>query len=182
MKLLLVESQPGIGRSLQEDLTAAGHHVATCYDAETNGPCRSVSCSAECPLDSHVDLAVVVRPDGGADTLFEMGAVCAERHRIPVVWIDPAAAVDAEERFRTAVAAGQDRIEVAYATAVRIALGHPGAAVEATRDPDRVQITVTTPDPCDATTRASVADRARAAVRSYDPFVRTIDVSVTSVG
>lgn len=180
MKLLLLEAMPGIGRSIHEQLTAAGHLVSTCHDSETNGPCRSVSAGADCPLNSPVDLAVVVRPDGMADTLLEMGAVCAERHRIPVMWIDPATGAHPDDRVRIAAAAGHDRIEAAYATVVRIALGRPAAGVEARRDPDRVQITVNLPQPADPATRATVADQARVAVRNYDPFVRTIDVSVTA--
>lgn len=180
MKLLLVESQPGIARTLTTQLTDAGHDVVMCSDEVGDGPCRSVADGAACPLHEHVDLTLVAKPEAGVDTLLEMGAVCAERHRIPVVRVDPDACADPADFVRRAAAAGKDRVEAQYAAVVRADLADLGATVEATRESGRVQIVVGVGPTADSATRSRAADRARAAVRNFDPFVRSIDVSVTS--
>ena len=180
MKFLLVESQPGNARIMKDRLRTAGHEVVMCSDDAWDGPCRSVADAGACPLHEHVDLAVVAKPEQGADTLLEMGAVCAERRRIPVVRLDPQSAVDPVQFLTRAAAGGKDRMEAAYAAVVRHDLDglHLHATVDATREPGRVQIVVGLSDAADAATRSRAADRARAAVRVFDPFVRSIDVSV----
>lgn len=178
MRLLLVESQPGIARSINEQLQRAGHDVVTCSDEHGDEPCRSVAEGSACPLHAHVDLTVVAKAADSVDTLLEMGAVCAERYRIPVVRLDPATCVDPVEFVQRSAAVGKARTEAEYAAAVRDALVDLDASVEATRDPDRVSVVVGLHDPSDATERSRAADRARAAVREFDPFVRSIDVSV----
>ena len=105
-------------------------------------------------------------------------SVCSERRRVPVLRVEPTALDGLGERVERAVAAGHDRLEAAYAREVRAALSSDGADVEAQRRPSRVHVSVTLPWPADARQRSRVADRARAAVRSYDPFVPVIDVSV----
>jgi CheY-like chemotaxis protein len=182
MKVLLVESQPGNARTMKEQLRTAGHEVVMCSDDAWDGPCRSVADASACPLHEHVDLAVVAKPEEGPDTLLEMGAVCAERRRIPVVRLDPQTCADPVQFLTRAAAGGKDRMEAAYAAVVRADLGdlHLHATVEATREPDRVQIVVGFAEAADAATRSRAADRARAAVRTFDPFVRSIDVSVES--
>ncbi len=178
MKLLFVEAKPGTATSVKDQLTAAGHQLVSCYDDETNGPCRSVASSAGCPLHSHIDLTVVARSAGEADTLFEMGGVCSELHRVPVVRVDPAGGDDVAGQVVAAAAAGRDRTEAAYAAAVRTALAPRDVTVEAARYEGRVHVTVRLPVACDAHARSAVADRARAAIRDFDPFVSTIDISV----
>ena len=179
MELLLVEAQPGKALLLRDRLTAAGHHVESCTDEDTGGPCRSVSVGVECPLRRHVDLAVVARGEGVDDSLFEMGAICAERHRVPVMCIDPAEP-DALDQIRVAAASGKDRLEARYAAEVRSALSEHGViTVEAERQPDRVHVTVGVLA-SDARARAAVADRVREVVRRFDRYVSTIDVSVTT--
>src|SRR6185312_4784148 len=77
-----------------------------------------------------------------------------------------------------AAATGQDRREAAYARQVRIALADDHAGVEARRRAAQVFVTVTLPWTAGPQQRSRVADRARAAVRAYDPFVTVIDVAV----
>jgi hypothetical protein len=180
MKLLLVESQPGIARTVNDRLRDAGHDVVMCSDEYGDQPCRSVADGAACPLHEHVDLAVVAKADDSVDTLLEMGAVCAERYRIPVVRLDPKTCGDPVDFVRRSAAGGKDRVEAEYAAVVRANLVDLDATVEATREPGRVQIVVGVDDATDATARSRAADRARAAVREFDPFVRSIDVSVTT--
>lgn len=180
MKLLLIESRPGVATDLRCELEHAGHDVSSCYDADTNSPCRGVHEPSSCPLESrHVDLAVVARPRGEPDSLFEMGAVCAERHRSPVIHVDPTIPPrDVDTIVRRAAAAGKDRIEAAYSAVVRAALSSkPVTTVETSREPARVQVTLSV-DSSDPHIRARLADNARAAVRAFDPFVSVIDVAV----
>jgi hypothetical protein len=186
MKLLLLESHPDLAATLKDELEQAGHEVATCSDADTGGPCRSVVSAGACPLaTTYVDLAVVARRLHDADTLLEMGAVCAERHRSPVIHIDPTIpTVDVAGVVVRAAAAGKDRVEAAYSAAVRARLDRPGTLVQSVRGPDsvRIEVVLDPDDAADPGRRAWVADRARAAVREYDPFVRTIDVSCRVAG
>jgi hypothetical protein len=178
MKVLMVESQLGIADKLSTVLAEAGHQVLSCADEITDGPCRSVDNPGECPLHQRVDIAVVVRPEGSPDTLLEMGAVCAERHRIPVVHVDPSTTGDVGRLVHNALAAGRDRIEAAYAAAVRAALASDQASVEVGGDSSRIWVRVGLPASGDHGPVWSIADRARTAIRGYDPFVRSIDVSI----
>lgn len=88
MKLLLIESTPGNANEINASLLADGHEVVTCAD-EHGGPCRGIDRHVECPMESHIDLTIVAREAGSAHTLAEMGSVCATRHRVPMVEVDP---------------------------------------------------------------------------------------------
>lgn len=177
MKLLVLESEQGLARTVTSALTGAGHQVATCTDADSDSPCRNVDEPFGCPLDHPIDVAVVVRPLGSADTLREMGAVCAERRRVPVVRVEPTN-VDLEQTLRAAAAAGKDRTEAACAAAVRAALAPDEVRVEVSRDHDRTSVRVDLSEQAADLAVWAVADRAREAVRRYDPFVKAIDISV----
>jgi len=179
MKLLVLESEPGLARNVTTALTGAGHQVATCTDADSDSPCRSIDQPSGCPLDHHIDAAVVVRPLGAADSLREMGAVCAERRRVPVVRVEPTN-VDLERTLRAAAAAGKDRTEAACAAAVRGALAPEAVRVEVARERDRTSVTIELSEQDTGAVVWAVADRAREAVRRYDPFVKAIDISVSS--
>jgi len=177
MKLLVLESEQGLAHNVTTALTGAGHQVATCTDADDDRPCRSVDEPFGCPLDHPIDLAVVVRPLGAGDSLREMGAVCAERRRVPVVRVEPTT-VDLEPTLRAAAAAGKDRAEAACAAAVRAALAPDDARVEVGREHDRTWVRVELCEQGAGAAVWAVADRAREAVRRYDPFVKAIDISV----
>ncbi len=184
MKLLLIESAPGSASSVHQHLVSEGHEVLSCNDHD-GGPCRGVADHAQCPLHDHVDLAVVARPHDESHTLNEMGAVCAAQHRVPMVEVDPAWADDEMPSVSVAGALATRRVEAAYAAAVKHelsdSLGDTGCEVVVSRRPNRVHVAVHLA-PNDLTTNqmATVADRARHAVRTHDPFVAGIDVSVAT--
>ena len=178
MKLLVLESEQDLARDVTIALARAGHQIATCTDRDSDSPCRSIDEPFACPLDHPTDLAIVVRPAGSGDSLREMGAVCAERHRVPVVHVEPASG-DLERTIRAAAAAGKDRNEAACAAAVRNALADERPRVEVGREHDRTWVNIALPaDHADAVVWA-ITGRAREAVRRYDPFVKAIDISVT---
>ena len=180
MKVLLLEAQPAIESTVARTLHAAGHEIVRCYDEIDGGPCRAVRNDADCPLSRHVEVAVVARGSGTPDLLYEMGAVCAERRRVPVVRVAPDTSDDVVELAVAGAAAGLDRLEARYAAAVRLALGADVLAVEASRGPRSVTVSVLAPTDIDGRQRTMLADRARQAVRAFDSFVAVIDISVTA--
>ncbi|MGB8861174.1 MAG: hypothetical protein WCC60_18095 [Ilumatobacteraceae bacterium] len=178
MKLLLIESTPGNANEIGANLVADGHQVVTCAD-EHGGPCRGATTHAECPMEGHIDLTIVAREHGSAHTLAEMGSVCATRHRVPMVEVDPSQVDDELPSVTVANAVAKRAVEAGYATAIRHELGHLPALVEVERLPGRIHVTVQVPTSEGSTPKLSaVADRARHAVRSHDPYVDGIDVSV----
>lgn len=179
MKLLLIESTPGNASEIGAHLTAEGHDVVACAD-EHGGPCRGVTTHADCPLEGHIDLTIVAREAGSAHTLAEMGSVCASRHRVPMVEVDPSNVIDDLPSVTVATAVAKRGVEAGFAAAIRHELGHLPALVEVSRSAGRIHATVQVPASQGSTEKISaVADRARHAVRSHDPFVKNIDVSVT---
>ena len=179
MKLLLIESTPGNAHEIGADLIAEGHEVVTCAD-EHGGPCRGISQHAECPMEHHIDLTIVAREHGSAHTLDEMGSVCAMRHRVPMVEVDPRQVADELPSVKVANAVAKRAIEAGYATAVRHELGHLPALVDVERTPGRIHVSVQVPASQGASSQqlSAVADRARHAVRAHDPYVSGIDVAV----
>ena len=180
MKVLLLEAQPAIESTVARSLLDAGHELVRCYDELDGGPCRAVRHDADCPLSSRVGVAVVARESGTPDLLYEMGAVCAERRRVPVVRVDPNTSDDVVELAIAGAAAGLDRLEARYAAAVRTALGADVLAVEASRAPDGVTVSLLAPMDIDWRQRTMLADRARRAIRAFDSFVVLIDIAVTA--
>jgi len=178
MKLLLIESTPGNAAEIGAHLAADGHEIVTCAD-EHGGPCRGSTHHAECPLEDHVDLTIVAREANTPRTLAEMGSVCATRHRVPMVEVDPRQIDDELPSVEVAGAVATRAVEAAYAAAIRQELGHLPALVEVSRTPKRIHVTVQVPESQRSAMKLSaVADRARNAVRMHDPFVNGIDISV----
>lgn len=178
MKLLLIESTPGNATEISANLAAEGHEVVSCAD-EHGGPCRGIEQHGDCPLEGHIDLTIVARTNGAAHTLAEMGGVCATRHRVPMVEVDPSQVADELPSVAVAKAVATRFVEAAYATAIRHELGHLPAIVEVTRTSGRIHAKVQVPSGENtAQGLSAVADRARHAVRAHDPFVAGIDVSV----
>jgi len=183
MRILLTESSPGSAVTLREVLGAHGCDVVTCTD-DRDGPCRAIGSGQACPLDVPTDLALVARRPDETDTLFEMGAVCAERHRVPVAHIDPTVGRWTVADIVAEGAGGLDRAEAACAAVVRAALSSamPGDAVtvEAHRTADGWQIQVGASD-ASSSSRGTVANRASSAVRAHDPFAKVIDVAIVRI-
>lgn len=180
MKLLLIESSPGNATAIESDLLADGHEVLTCSD-EHGGPCRGVQHHSLCPMEQHIDMAIITRDPRAGHTLHEMGSVCAAQHRVPLVEVDPQDVSDDLPSVQVAHAVATRRVEAGYATAVRHELGNMPAIVDVRRDQKRVHITVQVPASiASASKMSAVADRARFAAREHDPFVSGIDVSVVT--
>lgn len=182
MKLLLVESEPGLASSIEDRLTAGGHDVVTCAD-DLGGPCRGVADHTGCPLHGHVDLTILARHPVGGRTLGEMGAVCAEQHRVPLVEVDPADPTPVVDELDATVDLARRRVEAEDAAAARRELQRAGVdadvRVDVRRTAGRVEAVAHLPARwATPTQRAALADRVRHALRTRDPFVRVIDVSV----
>jgi hypothetical protein len=81
----MLESHPGDGHDAELELIGAGHSIVRCDTADCRYPCRGLAEGGECPLDQHVDVAVLAQEPGWNH--LEHGALCAARARIPVVEI-----------------------------------------------------------------------------------------------
>ena len=175
MRLLLIESTPGNAREIGSHLVTDGHEVVHC--ADEHGPCRGSTHHMECPAEQHLDLAIVARDPDAVRTLAEMGSVCATRHRVPLMELDPTQ--EGLPSVAVAQAIALRAVLAGYATAIRHELAHLPALVEVRRTPDLIHATVHVPESLNTPQALSaVADRARKAVREYDPYVKVIDVSV----
>ncbi|MCE9623152.1 MAG: hypothetical protein K8R99_12480 [Actinomycetia bacterium] len=178
MKVLLIESKPSQASELNKQLAAEGHEVVHCSD-DHGGPCRGVDHHAACPLEQSVDLAILTREPESPHTLAEMGSICASRHRVPLVVVDPTQIDDELPNATVAAAIANRSVESAYAAAVRRELSHLPTVVEVQRLADSVRVHLQLPaSENTAAARSAAADRARFAVRAHDPFVQQIDVSV----
>jgi hypothetical protein len=122
MRILMLESHPGVANAAVAKLTEAGCTIVRCDTADRRSPCRGLAAGGECPLDEHVDVAVLVQEVGTHH--LEHGAVCAARSRVPVVEVD---GVDVAERFPirswTSASASSDLID-ACEKAARDGRGH----------------------------------------------------------
>ncbi len=194
MKVLLVEGAPGVGASAQAELRAAGHLVVGCDPAEPSAPCRGLEAVGDCPLDrGDVDVAVVSRA-GEELTLSERGALCAARHRIPVVVTgNPRHAISFGPGTHTA---GGDLVAactkaassgIAHVAAIRRELLMAGVVAaedvdlpnaiisfDVRREPRRLRLVVRAPE--DHPRRASITKSAAEALRRFDQTVSVIDV------
>jgi hypothetical protein len=194
MKVLLVEGATGIGASAESELRAAGHVVVGCEPAEPSSPCRGLEAIGDCPLDGHdIDVAVVSRASGEL-TPSERGALCAARHRIPVVVAgNPRHAMSFGPGTHLA---GPDLVEActqaagsgaAHVVAVRRELlmagvvspddvdgRNPPISFEVRREPRRLRLVVRAPQ--DEPRLASIIKSAAEALRRFDPHSSVIDV------
>lgn len=87
LDVLLIESRPGVTQRTADLLEAAGHRVHRCHElGEPGFPCKAVADVETCPIDAHVDVALVVRPRiAPRPTSMEAGVSCAIRAGLPVV-------------------------------------------------------------------------------------------------
>jgi len=177
MDVLLIESSPGIAETLQHRLVRDGHSVVSCNDAH-GGPCRGVESNDDCPLDHHIDVAVLARERDAARSLNEMGSVCAERRRIPVVTLYPGDEFGAGPSTDIAAAIARREVEAGYVAAVRRELGHAVGDITVMREHQRVHVTLNVHEVASAQAVSMIADRARQAVREHDHLTPVIDISV----
>jgi hypothetical protein len=87
LDVLMLESHAHAGDDAATALEDAGNRVVWCYDnAEEPFPCRGLAEPGGCPLDGHVDVAVLAQR--GRDpwpTALESGVRCAIRAEVPVI-------------------------------------------------------------------------------------------------
>ena len=177
MDVLLIESSPGIAETLQHRLRRDGHTVVSCNDSH-GGPCKGVESNDSCPLDAHIDVAVLARQRGAEPSLNEMGSVCAARRRIPVVTLYPGDEFGPGASADVAAAMARRQVEAGYAAAVRRQLGHAVGDIKVMREHQRVHVTFTVQEVASAQAVALLADRVRDAVREYDRTTPVVDISV----
>lgn len=179
MRILLVADHPDDASAVQASLTGDGHTVTTCND-RSGGPCRGVEHLDDCPLESSVDLAVVARSPHERRGIEEMGSVCAARHRVGVVEIDPS--VPDDRSIYDLADAAEHQICREYAARVaapiRELLQEQSFDVRVSRHDRDVHVWIDLGFAATPSTVSAVADRARAGVRRHDRFAQVIDVSV----
>jgi len=177
MDVLLIESSPGIASTLQHRLIRDGHEVISCNDSD-GGPCRGVESHESCPMDQHIDVAVLARERDAAPSLNEMGSVCALRHRVPLVTLYPGDEFGPGVSTEIAAAVARREVEAGYVAAVRRRLGHAIDDIAVLREHQRVHVTLTIGKSTSAQAISMLADRARQAVREHDRHTPVVDISV----
>jgi hypothetical protein len=194
MRVLLVESHPGVGCQAAELLEAAGHQVATCHDESSGSPCRVFDDPSTCPLEhGSIDVALVVHESGSVATAPESGVGCARRARVPVVVCsrsghpfgptvreagdDVVTAVEEAVRGRMAE---HEKAALAMVLAAPVFGHHDRSAVdvEVRRDHDRLKVRVIVPSSVPVGYDPILADRAVRGVRSFDRMAAIIGAAV----
>lgn len=192
MKVLLVESSPGVAEQVSDDLTRAGMHVVRCHESPEDHECRALDPEARCPIDEGVDVALDVRAHGDdRATAAEQPVVCAARARLPLVvagrganpfsrWssaqVDPVQAVEActavmegpLPRHREAVRRALDALEARGAEPVGIR--------SVRRDGRAVKVDLEMGERA-GRERERVALAVSAALRRFDPHTPVLDIS-----
>jgi hypothetical protein len=199
MRVLVLESQAGVGVPVVDRLRAGGHDVVRCDAPDRALPCRGVVSGERCPLDQRVDVAVLVQEPG--TTWVEHGAICAMRDRVPVVEVTShpelpsatpgiAAIVttddDVVDACRRAAADGtaharavtHQLVALDVVTPAELVSGDLRVRVE--REPYRLRMVLTLGEAVIGR-RGAIVRAAAAALRDHDPRVPVIDVVVDDV-
>jgi hypothetical protein len=177
MDVLVIESEPGIAATLEHRLVRDGHEVISCNDSK-GGPCAGVESNAVCPLQQHVDVAVLARQRGAARSLNEMGAVCALRHHVPLVTLHAGDEFGPGPSTEIAAAVARRAVEAGYVAVVRRQLGHGVNDITVHREYQRIHVTITVATDVSALRIRRLVDRVRQAVRAHDAHTAAIDISV----
>jgi len=187
MRVLLVESTPGSASAVRTWLQDAGHETASCFEAPVSFGCKGSIRHEECVLDRHTDVAVVVRDlDRGPHTLTEMGAVCAMRHRVPVVELMEPGSTNLDAALLAALSQAESASATrGYVDAVRESLakvttlvGADRIGIEVTRASGRVHAMLELPGDLPEQQVAMVVDWAGRALRAHDQYAKVIDIGV----
>ncbi|HEY3485015.1 MAG TPA: hypothetical protein VGK49_06500 [Ilumatobacteraceae bacterium] len=196
MRVLMLESHPGVASGAVARLTEAGHTIVRCDTADREYPCRGLAPGGQCPLDEPVDVAVLVQEAGTAQV--EPGAVCAARARIPVLevtgaeaavrsplaaWVAPsgpdllAACERVARDGRAHTRAIEERL-VALGVVDRAEIGRSGpVTIDVVRSANRLQLTIRLDDAA-RSRRMEIVRAATQALRDFDPRPAVIDVAV----
>jgi hypothetical protein len=177
MEVLLIESSPGVAISLQRRLARDGHEVITCNDSQ-GGPCRGIESDQSCPMERHIDVAILARQRSAAPSLNEMGSVCAMQHRVPLVTLYPGDEFGPGVSTEIAAAVARRQVEAGYVAAVRRQLGHGVEDITVMREHQRIHVTITVGTSMSAQTIGRLVDRARQAVHEHDRHAPVVDISV----
>jgi hypothetical protein len=193
----MLESHPGVANLAVADLTEAGHTVVRCDTEDRRVPCRGLAAGGECPLDEHVDVAVIVQENGS--NRVAPGAICAARSRVPVVEVDPTddaacftanpwrpvAAADLIDECERAAHDGSAHAQVVVDRLLSLGVlafdevDGPAAtiAIAVTRDGGRLHMTIELADSV-RDREAELVRAATQALRGFDRRAAVIDVSV----
>jgi hypothetical protein len=199
MRILMLESEPGIARDHEARLTEAGHEVVRCHEpGAPSFPCAGLPDVSGCPLEQQaVDVALLVRdPIDERPTHREAGVACALRARVPV--LQPAgqstepfaghvSTFDGDIVEALALAAdggGEGHAQAVHehlvATAAAEGVDASAIRVRARREGRRLALVVDVPAGHERLVTAAKG-WAGAAARRYDPALQVIDVTVEQV-
>ncbi len=195
----MLESHPGLANRAVDELTEAGHTIVRCDTTDRRYLCRGLAAGGECPLDTHVDVAVLVQEIGTRHV--EHGAICAVRSRVPLVEVDPGEAGMRIPITSWATTAGSDLLDhcervahdghahaqavadrlielgVVAPAALRRPDGTVGIAVE--RDANRLLMTFELAD-SERCRENEIVRAATQALRDFDRRAAVIDIAVRS--
>jgi len=177
MDVLVIESEPGIAATLEHRLVRDGHEVISCNDSK-GGPCAGVESNAVCPLQQHVDVAVLARQRGAARSLNEMGAVCALRHRVPLVTLYPGDEFGPGASTEIAAAVARRAVEAGYEAVIRKQVGHAVDDIIVQREYRRIHVTISVDPAMSALNIQRLVDRVRQVVCAHAVHTETVDISV----
>ncbi len=198
MEILMTDVSWAPARTMADELREHGYVVHTCRDEQDpDAPSCTALRHADCPLDRYpIDAAVVVGSPPSTDHLADAG-LCALRRRIPVVLVDRPG-----DRLEAWASDSTTRSRAIASIGALEGVGLPGHTAEARRtldeeltrqgrSPSEVGVVVRRRNggllielspheslrPHD-TERLAVHVAQR--VRAFDPWARTIDVTVES--
>jgi len=201
LNVLVLQTDARTADPAVEALEASGHRVHRCHDEDARGfPCRGARDRSACPLDGHIDVALVsrrgVRPH---PTELETGVTCAIRAGLPIVeegtdLLDPFApwvtkrvstAAQTPQACVDAVEAGHVPLLLAIEARISKLLRASGielAAVACTIHPRPagLVITLALPTPVATGVEHALAVRVLDAVRSTGRTYGHIEVSVSA--
>jgi hypothetical protein len=196
MRVLVVGTLPGAVERASETLRDAGHEVVCCHDGDDAAfPCRGLR-GDDCPLDGPgVDVVVSARDHAWpTPSTYEDGAVCALRHRVPMVvhgvtsghpfdeWVSGESRSDQElpavvEAVARAPMSGHTDFTRSTARQVLETAGLPTDGLDAAvvRRDGRLRVTLTLPAGAEAA-ESSVTAKVLGGLRRYDRHARGIDL------
>ena len=111
MRVLLLETDRHAGDGVAKKLSAAGHDVLRCHEADLDAfPCNALCGGGSCPVEHRdsVDVVVTFRAHPyPRPTAFEDGVSCALRYDVPLV-VAGTTALNPFDRWTTAISTDED--------------------------------------------------------------------------
>lgn len=199
LDVLVLESRDGVATEAARSLEAAGHRVHRCHEPGDRGfPCRGVTEPNGCPIDGHVDVALLVRGRvTPRPTPLEDGVSCAVRAGIPIVeegsdlldpfdpWITDRVRADGDVAMACALAADRALDPLRESIRAKIgplltAAGIAPATVGCDVDPDgsSLQVHLDVPVEVDRSLEQAIGVRVLDAVRGFHQTFGSVHVLV----